>query len=228
MNDGFPVKKTTILLATSRAFFYTGPAACIKEGLIFTGISGYLQLVLWHEKKKMGMEEDNRHKSLAPLHIADLPNFLLFIMIPVIIAWVCANKWPKYSLRIFAAVYLSFSILFLQQGTWAKLGIFRRLWWTKQQNLFEAEGRQLNIPIKELEPNAISFEEPTGISIFHDQGTYPNVCVTSCHWQQPLRSMPSLLFLVFIIWHNQNWDAVRRDQTLLSFLFFLRPAGYRS
>ena len=46
------------------------------------------------------------------LILLTLRNFIIVIIVPAIIAWLLANRWPKYGLAIFTSLYLFFGVLF--------------------------------------------------------------------------------------------------------------------
>lgn len=219
MNDVFPGKKTTILLATFLvpSFLYW-TSGLHKEGLIFTGISVVIYSLYFGMKEKRWGWKRITAIILGLLILLIFRNFLLFIMIPAIIAWVCASKWPKYSLRIFAAVYLSFGILFFTARYLSPKLNFPQAVVNKQQEFIQLKGGNSSIPIKELEPNAISFLKNTPQAInLSTIRPYPSDVhhILSLAAAIEINAL-LLLFLVFIIWHKNGM----RSKNLLYFCLF--------
>lgn len=85
-----------------------------------------------------------------------LRNFILLLIIPAIIGWLLANKWPKYSLACFAGVFLFFCLLFFDLRYIDSKLDFPQMVVNKQQTFIQIVGNS-TIPIRELEPTAISF-----------------------------------------------------------------------
>lgn len=97
MNDAFPGRKLTILLATFLvpSFLYW-TSGLHKEGLIFTGISLVVYSLYFSSKEKRWGYRRITALVIGLLMLLVLRNFILVIIIPAIIAWLCANKWPRY------------------------------------------------------------------------------------------------------------------------------------
>src|SRR6185436_14587113 len=109
MKDAFPGKKIAVLLATFLvpSFLYW-TSGIHKEGLIFTGIGLVVYVVYFSTKeKRLGFK---RICSLITglILLLALRNFLIVIIVPAILAWLMAVRWPKYRLAIFCSLYLLF------------------------------------------------------------------------------------------------------------------------
>lgn len=161
MSDVFPGKKLAVLLAAFLipSFLYW-TSGIHKEGLIFTGISLIIYSIYFGSKeKKFGMK---RAVSLITglLLILALRNFIIIIIIPAIIAWLLAIRWPKYGLVIFASIYIFSGILFFTARYINPRFDFPQAVINKQQEFLQLEGKT-SIPIKQLKPDIFSFISST-------------------------------------------------------------------
>ncbi len=113
MVDVFPNQKNIVLIATFfvPSFFYWS-SGIHKEGLIFAGIALIIYHVYFGNKEKRFGVKRWLGILLGLLILLVLRNFVLVIIIPALIAWLLANKWPKYGLACFTSVYLFCSIAF--------------------------------------------------------------------------------------------------------------------
>ena len=162
MADVFPGKKTAILLATFLvpSFLYW-TSGIHKEGLIFTGISLVVYVIYFSTKqKRLGLK---RFLGLVSglLLILALRNFIIILILPAIMAWLLANKWPKYGLAIFTSLYLLFGILFFTIRYISPGLDFPQAVVNKQQAFKNLAEGGSTIPMKDLEPTAISFLKNT-------------------------------------------------------------------
>src|SRR5688572_33263546 len=89
-----------------------------------------------------------------------LRNFILMIIFPAVLAWVLANKRPKYGLAIFTAVYLFFSIAFFTMRYIYPGFDFPQAVVNKQEAFMQLIGNS-SIPTNRLEPNVLSFFKNT-------------------------------------------------------------------
>ncbi len=158
MDDVFPGKKLAILMATFLvpSFLYW-TSGLHKEGLIFTGISLVIYSVYFSTtEKKFGIR---RLLLLLTglLLLLVLRNFILVIIVPALLAWLLANRRPRYALGIFAGVYLIFGVLFFTARYIHPRFDFPQAVVNKQQAFIKLQGSNSSIPIRELEPNAASF-----------------------------------------------------------------------
>ena len=162
MTDVFPGKKLVILMATFLvpSFLYW-TSGIHKEGLIFTGISLVIYCIYFGMKeKKFGF---GRIVSLLTglLLTLALRNFLFAIIIPALLTWLLAYRWPKYGLAIFCSLYLFFGILFFTIRYINPRFDLPQAVVNKQQEFIKLQGGGSTIPIKQLQPNAISFLKNT-------------------------------------------------------------------
>lgn len=207
MSDVFPGKKPIILVATFLvpSFLYW-TSGLHKEGLIFTGMS----LVIYGfyfgmKEKKWGWKRILA--ILAGLFVLLVfRNFLLFIIIPAIIAWFCATRWPRYSLSIFSGIYLLFGVLFFTARYISPALDFPQAVVNKQQEFIELKGGNSSIPIRQLEPNAISFLKNTPQAInLSTIRPYPSDVRHILSLAAAIEiNVLLLLFLLFIIWHKKG------------------------
>jgi len=147
-----------------------------------------------------------------------LRNFILVIIIPAVIAWLAADRWPRYSLAIFSAIYISFGLLFfVARYADARLD-FPQAVVNKQQDFIKLKGGNSSIPIKELEPNAISFLKNTPQAInLSTIRPYPSDVrhILSLAAAIEINTL-LLLFVVFVIWHRNG----QRSRNLIYFCIF--------
>jgi hypothetical protein len=95
------------------------------------------------------------------LLLLSLRNFLIIIIVPAILAWWLANRWPRYGLALFASLYLLFGVLFFTVRYINPRLDFPQAVVNKQQEFMQLKGGNSSIPIKELQPSAISFLKNT-------------------------------------------------------------------
>ena len=157
MSDVFPTQKVSVMIATFMvpSFLYW-TSGIHKDGLIFLGISLVIYNLYfgWREnnyglKRIVGM-------LLGLLLLLLLRNFLLVIIVPAIIAWMIANRFTQKGLPVFAGLYLLFILFFFTGKYISGQFDFPQAVVNKQQEFIKLEGGS-TIPIKELEPTAISF-----------------------------------------------------------------------
>ncbi len=162
MTDVFPEKKTTVLLATFLvpSFLYW-TSGLHKEGLIFTGISLIVYCLYFGLKEKRWGFKRILSMIVGFLLLLSLRNFLIVIIIPAILAWLLANRWPRYGLALFTALYLLFGVLFFTIRYVNPKLDFPQAVVNKQQEFMQLKGGNSSIPIKELQPSAISFLKNT-------------------------------------------------------------------
>lgn len=161
MADVFARKNFALLIACFLvpSFLYW-TSGIHKEGLIFTGIALIIYSVYFGLKeKKWGIK---RIISLLTglLLILTLRNFLIIIIVPAIIAWLLASRWPKYGLAIFASLYILFGVLFFTARYINPRFDFPQAVVNKQAEFIKLKGAT-SIPIRQLEPNAFSFLQNT-------------------------------------------------------------------
>ena len=168
MIDFFPAKKLSILLATFLvpSFLYW-TSGLHKEGLIVTGIGLIVYCIYFGIKeKKFGIKKIVGILT-SLLLILVLRNFVLSVIIPAIVAWLLASRWPKFGLVIFSTLYIFFAILFFTLRYINPVFDFPQATVNKQQSFIKLRGGLSTIPIREIQPNAISFlkNTPQAISL---------------------------------------------------------------
>jgi len=214
MNDAFPGKKTTILLATFLvpSFLYW-TSGLHKEGLIFSGISFIVYATYFGTKEKKWGWKRISGLITGLLLLLVLRNFILVIILPAIVAWVAAQRWPKRALAIFAGVYIIGAILFFT-ARYINPGLdFPQAVVNKQQAFIQLKGGNSSIPIEELEPNAISFLKNTPQAInLSTIRPYPSDVKHILSLAAAIEiNVLLLLFVIFIFWHhreNRSWPFI--------------------
>lgn len=157
MIDVFPGRKIPILIATFLvpSFLYW-TSGIHKDGLVFTGIAIIVYNMYFGLKEQRFNLKRILLILLGVLIILVLRNFLIIIIVPAILAWILANKWPKRGLAIFGMVYTLFTILFFTARYISPLFDFPQAVVTKQQEFMKLTGGS-NVHMKELEPTVGSF-----------------------------------------------------------------------
>ncbi len=220
MNDAFPGRKLTILLATFLvpSFLYW-TSGLHKEGLIFTGISLVVYSLYFSSKEKRWGYRKITALVVGLLMLLVLRNFILVIIIPAIIAWLSANKWPRYGTAIFACIYLLFGILFFTARYAHPRFDFPQAVVNKQQEFMQLKGGNSSIPIKELEPTAISFLKNTPQAInLSTIRPYPSDVRHILSLAAAIEiNLLLLCFLLFLFWHK---NGLRSRNLILFCLFF--------
>ena len=218
MKDVFPGKKLTVLLATFLvpSFLYW-TSGIHKEGLIFTGISLIIYCIYFGAKeKKFGIK---RIIGLLTglLLILTLRNFIIIIIIPAIIAWLLAIRWPKYSLAIFCSLYLLFGVLFFTVRYINPRFDFPQAVVNKQQEFLKLEGGS-SIAIKQLKPDAISFLKNTPQAITMSAiRPYPSDVKHILSMAAAIEiNVLLLLFVLFLFWRKNGIG----DKKLFYFCIF--------
>jgi hypothetical protein len=162
MSDVYPGRKQVILLATFLvpSFLYW-TSGIHKEGLIFTGVSLIVYCIYFGNKeKKFGIK---RILCLVTglLMILALRNFLIIILVPALVAWLLANRRPKYGFAIFSSLYLLFGILFFTLRYINPKLDFPQAVVNKQKEFKQLQAGSSTIPMNDLEPTALSFLKNT-------------------------------------------------------------------
>jgi hypothetical protein len=162
MHDAFPGRKIVVLLSVFfvPSLFYWS-SGIHKEGLIFAGIS----LIIYHfyfgtKEKKFGVKRI-AGILLGLFLLLVLRNFLIVVMIPAMLAWSLANRWPAKRAFCFATVYMVFILLFFTLKYISPRLDFPKAVVDKQQAFMQIVGGNSTIPIKRLKPDAISFLKNT-------------------------------------------------------------------
>ena len=161
MSDVFPGRKLPVILATFLvpSFLYW-TSGIHKDGLIFLGIS----LVIYHiyfgwKEHRYGIKRI-AGILLGLFLLLILRNFVIVVILPAVLAWILANRWPKQGLAIFGSLYLLFIILFFTIRYIKPSFDFPQAVVTKQQEFMKLQGNS-SIPIEALKPTAVSFLKNT-------------------------------------------------------------------
>ncbi|MCX6320145.1 MAG: hypothetical protein NTW29_22890 [Bacteroidetes bacterium] len=157
MAHAIPGKKNAITIAAFLvpSFIYW-TSGLHKEGLIFTGISLITYVVYFAtQQKKLGWKR-LLMLLFGLLLLLTLRNFLFVLILPAILTWLLANRWPKYGLAIFASLYIIGSVVFFTARYINPKLDFPQAVVSKQKEFMQIKGAT-SVPIKELEPTAGSF-----------------------------------------------------------------------
>lgn len=219
MKEVFPDEKIIVLITIFfvPSFLYWS-AGIHKEGLIFLGIGLIiyhiyfaLQEKKWPLKRWVGI-------LLGILIFLLLRNFLLVLIVPGVIAWILASRFPKYKLACFGAVYSIGGILFFcLRYIHPKLD-FPQAVVDKQQAFLTLVGNS-SIPISQLKPDVLSFliNTPQAITLSALR-PYPNDIHHLFSMAAALEILLLLLlFAIFLIWHKKG---VIKDKKVVYFCIF--------
>jgi hypothetical protein len=158
MIDLYPGKKLNVLLAVFMipSFFYWS-SGIHKEGLIFLGIALIIYHIYFANKEGRYSVKRVTGLLLGLVLLALLRNFLLIILIPAILAWLVANRWPRHRVLCFSVVYFAFIILFFTLRYVDSRLDFPMAVANKQRAFREMTGGNSSIPIQEINPDVLSF-----------------------------------------------------------------------
>jgi len=161
MNHAFPGKRLQILLATFLipSFLYWC-SGIHKEGLIFLGISIAVYHVYFASVDGRITFKRVLWILLGLLLMMILRNFLIVMVVPALVAWLISIKWPRYTIAIYGAIYLLSALVFFNIRKINPEYDFPQAVVNKQQEFLQLSGSS-SIPIKTLEPTAISFLKNT-------------------------------------------------------------------
>jgi hypothetical protein len=157
MVDVFPRQKIIVLLTIFFIpSFYYWSSGIHKEGLLFTGIALIVfHLYFGYKEKKISL---TRWLGILTglMILLLLRNFVFVLILPAIMSWVLANKWPKYGLTCFSAVYLFCIIAFFSLRYINPTLNLPQAVVSKQQAFLNNVGKS-SVPIRQLEPTVASF-----------------------------------------------------------------------
>jgi len=158
MNDAYPGKKLTILLATFMipSFLYW-TSGIHKEGLLFTGIAICTYSVYFAGKNNRFSRKKVTALIAGMLLVMLLRNFLAALLVPALFAWIISNRYPEKGLRIFSTLYLLFIVFFFTARYIDPALDFPNSVVNKQHDFIHYTKGRTTVPIRELEPTAISF-----------------------------------------------------------------------
>lgn len=218
MTDVFPGKKGVILLATFLvpSFLYW-TSGIHKEGLIFTGISLVVYVIYFSTLEKRISFLRVLGLAVGLMLILVLRNFIIILIVPAILAWLLANRWPKYGLAIFTSLYVFFGILFFTARYIDPRLDFPQAVVNKQQAFKNLAVAGSTIPMKDLEPSAISFLKNTPQAFnLSTIRPYPSDVRHILSLAAAIEiNVLLLLFVLFLIWRTNGHASYARN-----FLYF--------
>lgn len=219
MKEVFPEKKIIVLIAIFfvPSFLYWG-SGIHKEGLIFLGLGLIIYQVYfalqekkWPLKRWLGI-------LLGIFIFLLLRNFLLVLIVPAVIAWILASRWPRYTLACFGAVYGIASILFFCLRYIHPKMDFPQAVVDKQQAFLTLVGNS-SIPISQLKPDVLSFliNTPQAITLSTFR-PYPNDIHHLFSMAAAVEILLLLLLLLaFFVWHKKG---MIKDRKVVYFCVF--------
>jgi hypothetical protein len=207
MNDVFPRRRLLLLFTVSFIpSFYYWASGLHKDGLIFTGLAMIIYHIYFAAKEKRFSARRIMYLLLWFLLLLVLRNFMVVILLPAILAWLLAIRWPKYALHCFVAVYFVSGILFFG-GRYVDPRLdFPRAVVDKQQAYIQMVPGNSSMPIKQLKANVGSFIKniPQAISLAAIR-PYPNDIYHLLSMAAALEINLILLFLlVFLFWRRRD------------------------
>lgn len=161
MTDVFPKRRTEILIASFLipSFLYW-TSGIHKEGLIFTGIAIIIYVIYFSTKEKRLNLKRGIALLIGLLLLLALRNFLFVVILPAIIAWLLALRYPQRVLLVFAGCYVFFGLLFFTAKYIHHNLDLPQAVVNKRQEFINIQGRA-SVPMKELTPDAGSFLKNT-------------------------------------------------------------------
>jgi len=162
MKDAFPGKKRLILFSLFGfpSFLYW-TSGIHKEGMIFTGIAISLYCIYFAHKEGRFSGKKIIALLLSVILVLILRNFVAILLIPALFTLYIANKYKKHALLIFSSLYVLFIILFFNIRQVIPRLDFPGAVVEKQQAFIKIKRGKTTVPIKALEPTALSFLENT-------------------------------------------------------------------
>ncbi len=142
------------------------------------------------------------------------------ILVPAIIAWLIANRRPRYGLAIFSSLYLFFGILFFNSRyIFPKLD-FPQAVVNKQQEFKQLRIGGSTIPMRDLEPTAISFLKNTPQAInLSTIRPYPSDVRHILSLAAAIEiNVLLLLFILFLFWRTNG--QAKASKNLMYFCVF--------
>ena len=227
MNDVFPGRRILLMMVVFfLPSFYYWASGIHKEGLVFL----CLAMIIYH------IYFVSREKKISGKHIVYLllwfflllivRNYLLVILLPAILAWLLAIRWPRKVFLCFASVYLLAGILFFGLRYVDPRLDFPRAVVNKQQAFIQMVPGNSTLPIKQLRANVGSFikNTPQAISLAAIR-PYPRDIYHLLSLAAALEiNLVLLLFMVFLIWRRKDgphsWPVIWFS-LFYSFSFFL-------
>ncbi|RYY56200.1 MAG: hypothetical protein EOO09_07450 [Chitinophagaceae bacterium] len=157
MDELFPGRRITVTLGIFfiPSFFYWG-SGLGKEGLIFLAIS-----LIIYAAYSASVNKQNRGQQLVffisgLLLLLVLRNFVLMLILPALLAWFLANRYPGRVLRIYSLVYLAVILIFFTAKYISPHFDFP-LAVVERQSAFNALTGQSSVPRAAMDPGFTAF-----------------------------------------------------------------------
>ena len=218
MNEVYPGKKLQVLIAVFLipSFLYWA-SGLHKEGLIFLGFSLVIYNFYFALRRSKFSTANILLILLGLLVVVTLRNFLIIILVPALLAWFLATRFPKKPLAVFGICYLSFVIFFFTAGYINSNLDFPQAVVTKQKEFVALLGNS-SVPMKELEPTFSSFilNTPQAVSLSMLR-PYPSDVKHILSLAAAVETA-SLLFLAFLFLALKNRNG--RYATSSTFVYF--------
>ena len=162
MNDVFPGRRMIIMLASFLipSFIYW-TSGIQKEGLIFTGLGLIVYCIYFGCKEKRFTWKRISGIIIGLLLVVALRNYIIIILLPAILVWLLAIKWKSRTAFVYGLSYILFITIFFNAKYLIPELDFPNSVVTRQQEFLNLERGNTTVPIKELEPNFISFAKNT-------------------------------------------------------------------
>lgn len=152
---------SALLLAPSFLYWTSG---IHKEGMIFTGIALCLYSIYFAHKEKRFTAGKITALITGLLMVLTLRNFLIVLLVPALLTWVTANRFPAKTKQIFAGAYLLYILFFFTAGSISPKLDFPAAVANKQQEFLKRTGRA-TVAVQLLEPTAAGFLKNSGQAI---------------------------------------------------------------
>lgn len=220
LKEQYPRQRIPILigifLAPSFLYWCSG---LHKEGFLFLGLSliVYHSYRLMQNRKGYGLRIGGILLGLLLLFL--LRNFLIVVLLPALLAWVLARRYPARQHYIFAGVYVLFVLLFFTSRYIDEGFNMPQVVVDKQQAFLKLQGYS-SIAISELEPSAASFllNTPQAISL-STLRPYPSDIHHLPSLFAALETLVLLLLIILSVIFRRKKEGPQ-DPVLLFLLFF--------
>ncbi|MFN2458935.1 MAG: hypothetical protein ABR502_12105 [Chitinophagaceae bacterium] len=219
MQDVFPEKKLTVLLATvllPSFLYWTG--GIHKDGIVFLAIAFIVYHIYFGLKNRKFTVAGILMIIFPLLLILVLRNYLLILLLPALLAWILSKKLPYRPVAVFAGLYLLFTILFFSVGYIHPKLDFPKAVVNKQQAFLLLSGGSA-VTVKELQPNFKSFllNAPEAASLAFIRPYPSDVKHLLALAAAAEINLLLLLFVIFLFWKN---NGVSLSPFLLFCIFF--------
>lgn len=194
----------TAIFIFPSAFFFTSMIQ--RDGLILLSLS----MIIYHIFFILNDQFSLKRTALIVfflLVIFLLRNFVLITLIPALIAWLIANKFPKYAFLSFLVVYALTTVLFFSSGYISPRANLPQ-YVSSRQTSFIYIGKEGNstISIKPLHPNLKSFIS-NAPQAFNHAVMRPYLSEATRIEYVPFALevfIIELIFVVFLFYHQKN------------------------